>query len=232
MDNRHLSLIINSGLLLDQSLVFGSVDPLGLVDLAREIKQTLKQTPSDALTTFNDEMEGEGYPVETENLSKGSANADAGSPINESIDISPSFNLSEIAERILYKISNATFHFENEEGEFYDEVILFDDDVQTKINEMIQHQANQSFYLTGVTKQLSMNTTTLHILETIISEMYRDSMSTRSSIGTLSTEVWGDPGDGWVDGGYSSMECYLDSPCLKTDDKTTKRPGHTRMRSL
>jgi hypothetical protein len=203
MDNRHLSLILNSGLLLDQSLVFGSVDPLGLVDLAREIKQTLKQTPSDALTTFNDEMEGEGYPVEAGNISKGSANADAGAPINESIDISPSFNLSEIAERILYTIDNATFHFENEDGEFYDEIILFDDDVQTNINEMIQHQANQSFYFAGVTKQLSMNTTTLHILEAIISEMYHDSMSTRVLNRSTLTEVWGDPGDGWVDGGYS-----------------------------
>jgi hypothetical protein len=222
MDNRHLSVILNSGLLLEQSLVFGSVDPLGLVDLAREIKQALKQTPSDALTTFNDEMEGEGYPVEAENLSKGSANADAGSPVNESIDISPSFNLSEIAERILYTISSATFHFENEDGEFDDEIILFDDDVQIRINEVIQHQANQSFYLTGVTKHLSMNTTTLHLLEAIISELYHDTMSTKILDRSIVLELWGDPGDGWIDGGNSPWNATSILPVSKQEIKPQK----------
>jgi hypothetical protein len=77
--------------------LFGSVDPLSLVELARKTKQALKQTPQDALSTFNQEMGGKGYVVNTENLSEGSANVDAGSPINESIDQCPSLNLSEIA---------------------------------------------------------------------------------------------------------------------------------------
>lgn len=222
MDNRHLSVILNSGLLLEQGLVFGSVDPLGLVDLAQQIKKTLKQTPSDALTTFNDEMEGEGYPVETENLSKGSANVDAESPINESIDISASFNLSEIAERILYTISSATFHFENSEGEIYDKSIVFDDDVQTKINEVIQHLANQSFYLTGVTKHLSMNATTLQFLETLITEMYRDTMSIKVLNRTITAELWENPEEGWTDGGYSPWNATLILPVSKQEIKPPK----------
>ncbi len=222
MDNRHLSVILNSGLLFEQALVFGSVDPLGLVDLAREIKQTLKQTPSDALTTFNDEMEGQGYPVEAENLSKGSANADAGSPLNESIDISDSFNLSEIAERILYTISSATFHFENREGEFYEESILFDGDVQTRINELIQHQANQSFYLTGVTKHLTMNETTLQFLETLISEMYHDTMSTKVLDRSIIAELWENPGEGWTDGGFTPWNVTSVLPVLKQEIKPQK----------
>jgi hypothetical protein len=222
MDNHHLSVILNSGLLLEQGLVFGSVDPLGFVDLAREIKQTLKQTPSDALTTFNDEMEGVGYSVEAENLSKGSANADAGSPINESIDISASFNLSEIAERILYTISSATFHFENSEGEFYDENILFDGDVESRINEVIQQQANQSFYLTRITKHLSVNATTLQFLESLISEMYRDTMSTQVFDRSVILELWGDPGEGWIDGGYSPWNAASILPVSKQEIKPQK----------
>jgi hypothetical protein len=222
VDNRHLSVILNSGLLLEQGLVFGSVDPLGLVDLAREIKKTLKQMPSDALTTFNDEMEGEGYPVEAENLSKGSANADAGLPINESIDISASVNLSEIAERILYTIDSASFHFENGKGEFYDESILFDSDVQSRINEVIQHQANQSFYITEVTKHLSMNATTLQFLETLISEMYRDTMSTKVLDRSIITERWENPGEGWTDGGYSPWNATSILPVSKQEIKPPK----------
>ncbi len=201
MDNRHLSLILNSGLLLEQGLVFGSVDPLGLVDLARELRHMLKQTPSDALTTFNKEMDGEGYLVETKNLSRGSANADAGSPINESIDITSGINLSEIAERILYTINSTTFHFENNEGETSDENVLFEGDVQTRINELIQKQANQSFYLTGVTKHLRRNATTLHTVENIISEMYHDTLSTKVLNRSIIAEQSENPGEGWNDGG-------------------------------
>ncbi len=224
MDNRHLSVILNSGLLLEQGLVFGSVDPLGLVDLAREIKHSLKQTPSDALTIFNDEMDGEGYAVESENLSKGSANADAESPVNESIDISPCFNLSEIAERILYTLSSATFHFQNEAGEINDELIEFEGDVQARINEVIIQQSNQSFYLTGVTKHLITNTTTLARLGTIISDMYHDTMSTKVLDRGIIAELWGDPGEGWTDGGYSPWNATSMLPVVKKE--LTPQKGH------
>ena len=222
MDNRHLSVILNSGLLLEQSLVFGSVDPLGLVDLAREISHTLKQTPSDPLTTFNDEMEGDGYLIETENISKGSANADAGSPINETIDVSPSFNLTEIAERILFTIESATFHFENDNGELYDETIVFDDDVQTRINAMIQHEANQSYYLTSVTKHLSINTTTMQHLGAIIDEIYHDRLSTTVLERSITAELVGTPDGNWTDGGYLSWNASAIIPTFKEEIKPKK----------
>jgi hypothetical protein len=201
MDNRHLSVIINSGLLLEQSLVFGSVDPLGLVELARKTKQVLKQTSPDPLTIFNNEMKGEGYHVDTENISEGSANVDAGFPINESIGQCPSLNLSEIAERILYNISSVTLHFANEAEDSYEELIIFDDDIQAKINDIVQRLANQSFFLTTITKHLSTNATTLQKLKTIISEMYQDTMSTKVFDRFIVAEQWGNPGDGWMDGG-------------------------------
>jgi hypothetical protein len=222
MDNRHLSVIINSGLLLEQSLVFGSVDPIGLVDLARKIKQTLKQIPPDALTTFNNEMTGEGYSVETENLTTGGANVDAGSPINESIDLSPSLNLSDIAERILYNISSATLHFENEGGESDEELIIFDGDVHATINEVIQRQANQSFFLTRVMKHLSVNTTTLHMLQAIISEIYCDTMSTQVYDRFIGTEQSETPGEGWTDGGTSPWNATSIIPLLKEVIKPPK----------
>lgn len=215
MDNRHLSVMINSGLLLQQSLVFGSVDPLGLVDLARTISHTLKQTPDDALTTFNHEMEGEGYTVESTNFTENSANVEAGSPINQSIDLSSSINLSEIAERILYTISGVTLRFENEEGESDEEFIVFEGDIQATINEVIQRHANHSFYLTTIVKHLSVNTTTLHMIQEIISEMYRDTMLTTVHDRFKVTELWGDPGGGWTDGGFSAWNATFVVPLSK-----------------
>ncbi len=222
MDNRHLSVIINSGLLLEQSLVFGSVDPLGLVELARKTKQALKQTSPDALTIFNYEMNGEGYRVDADNISEGSANVDAGSPINESIDLCPSLNLSEIAERILYNISSVTLHFTNEGGDSYEELIIFDGDIQAKINDAIQRLANQSFFLTTVTKHLTMNTTTLQKLKTIISEMYQDTMSTKILDRFVAAEQWGDPGEGWIDGGAGLWEKQHVVPLMKKVIKPSK----------
>jgi hypothetical protein len=215
VDNRHLAVMLNSGLLLEQSLLFGSVDPLGLVELARKTKQALKQTPQDALSTFNNEMEGEGYVVESENLSEGSANVDAGSPINESIDQCPSINLSEVAEKILYNITSVTLRFENEDGEFNEELIEFEGDIQSTIDEVVQRWANQSFFLTKVTKHLTINATTLLQVQAIISEIYHDTMSTKVADRTVAVELWGDPGEGWTNGGSSIWEPTVLIPLFK-----------------
>ena len=222
MDNRHLAVIINSGLILEHSLIFGSVDPLSLVELAQNTKRVLKQTPQDALTTFNDEMSGDGYVVDTDNISEGSANVDVGDPINESINIDPSINLSEIAERILYNISSITLHFMNDIGESQDELIVFDGDIQAKINEVIQRCANQSFFLTSITKHLSINTTTLDALESIISHMYQDVMVTQVRDRRVGTEIWGDPGGVWVDGGAGVWEAISWIPLSKQQIKPKK----------
>jgi hypothetical protein len=222
MDNRHLSVIINSGLLLEQGLVFGSVDPLGLVELARKTKQALKQTSPDPLTIFNNEMNGEGYHVDAENISEGSANVDAGSPINESIEQCPSLNLSEIAERILYNFSSVTLHFENEAGEAYEELVIFDGDIQAKINDLVQRCANQSFFLTMITKHLTINTTTLQKVQTIISDIYQDTMSTTVLDRFVVVEQGGDPGDGWINGGAAGWNAIHVDPVSKKVIKPSK----------
>jgi hypothetical protein len=206
VDNHHLSVIVNSGLLLEQGLIFGSVDPLGLVELARNVKQVLRQKPQDPLSTFNEEMEGDGYLTDTENLTTGSANVDAGSPINTTIDQSPLVNLSEIAERVLYNITSVVLHFENEQGASGEELIVFEGDIQRKLNEVLQRWANQSFFVTKISKHLDVNATTLHTLQTILAQIYLDTMSTKVADRRTVQEIWDDPGDGWIDGGSGLWE--------------------------
>lgn len=206
MDNRHLSVIINSGLLLQQSLVFGSVDPLSIVELAKMMKQVLQQQPHDALTTFNSEMEGEGYHVNTENLTEGSANVDAGSSMDDPIDQRFSLNLSEIAERILYNITSVTLHFENARGEYYDERITFDGDIRAKLDEALRRGAAESYFVTHRSKHLEVNLTAFHRLQSIISPIYLDSMATTVVNRTVVSEQVTDPGSGWIDGGTGPWE--------------------------
>ena len=206
VDNRHLAVLLNSGLLLEQGLVFGSVDPLGLVGLARHFKSMLQQTPQDALTTFNEEMKGDGYQMDTESMAKHSANADAGCPLNASCADSFELNVSEIAERILYNISAVTLGFENDEGDYREETVMFNGDVQSKIQEAIQQQANQSFFCTSVSKQLTTNETTKQNIQNIITGLYRDVMAMNVTGRSVVLEVWEDPGAGWSDGGASLWE--------------------------
>jgi hypothetical protein len=222
VDNRHLSVVINSGLLLEQSLVFGSVDPLGLVELAQKTYNVLKQPHSDPLVTFNTQMYGVEYLVSTTSLTQGSANVDAGSPLNESIDLFLSVNLSEIAAHVLYNISSVTLQFENNDGESHEVLIMFDSDLLQKIEELVQDWANQSFFLTGMTKNLVANTTTQQMLQTIAAEMYRDCMSTQVINRSVVDEQWGDPGAGWVDGGASLWNCCSFVPVYKTMMKPSK----------
>lgn len=222
MDNRHLSLILNSGLLLTQSLVFGSVDPLGLVHLVQQTQKVLKQSPSDALFTFNTQMLGEGYMVSTENLTSGTANVDAESPLNESIDLCSSLSLSEIGQRVLYNISTITLHFENDEGQCDEVVIPFDDQAFVRIDETIQQWANQSFFLSGMTKGLSLNMTTQKKLHSMIADLYHASLSTQVVHRSVIDEQWGDPGIGWTDGGVSQWTCFSFTPISKNVIKPVK----------
>lgn len=201
MDNHHLALMVNSGLFLQQSLVFGGVDALGLVQLAHKTMQTLRQTPMDSLEIFNTQMKGVDYEVNTENLSKGSANVDANDPVNESIDQTFSINLTDIAERILFDITSVTFYFENEQGDTSEETIIFEGDIQKKIQDMMSYWANQSYVLTQVTKQRQINTTTRQQMQEIIADVYDARYSTMVLNRSMVQEHQADPGPGWNDGG-------------------------------
>ena len=84
VDNKHLALIANGGLLLEQSLVFSSVDPLALVDFGINTVKTLKNKDQNPLSGFNG-MDLEGFKFNPGDLSKGSANFDAGDDENTTI---------------------------------------------------------------------------------------------------------------------------------------------------
>jgi hypothetical protein len=212
VDNHHLAVILNSGLLLQQSLVFSSVDPLGIVELARHIGAVLKQTPQDSLTVFNEEMTGDGYTVDTENMTSGSANVDSGEPLNASIDQGFTVNFSEVAERVLYNISSVTLRFENAEGDVAEEEIAFDGDVQARIQDAVMRWMNQSFSLLTLTRHLVVNRSALHYVQELISGVYQALMETRVVNRTVVEEIWGDPGPGWSDGGASPWNSTMVMP--------------------
>jgi hypothetical protein len=228
VDNHHLAVILNSGLLLEQSLVFSSVDPLGVVELARRTLQVLRQTPKDRLATLNEDMTGAGFTIDTDAMTSGSANVDAGCPLNASFDDSFMLNFSEVAERILYNITSVTLRFEDADGDVHWEDIVFDKDAPENIQAAVRQQANCSFFLTDVLRQLTVNSSTEQHVQQIISEMYQVSMATQVVNRTAVLELTGDPGVGWTSGGAGPWEATLSIPLstqLITPEKGAVRPG-------
>jgi len=219
VDDRHLAVLVNSGLLLEQSLVFSSIDPLSIIELARKTKELLKQQASDPLATLNQEMNGSSYHVRTGNLTRGTANVDADEPLNASIDDRFSLNLSEIAQRILYNITGVTLHFENYEGDQKEVYIAFDEDAEQNIREAVQRYANQSYTLTQVQKHLQRNDTTYHLLPSIASDVYHDELSTKVATRTTTAEEIMDPGPGWTDAGAGPWIAAETLPISKQEVK-------------
>lgn len=219
VDNRHLSVLINSGLFLEQSLVFSSVDPLGLVELARKTKQLLQEQPQDPLSTFNKEMNGDGYDVRTDNLTKGSANVDAGDPMSTPIDDRFSLNLSEVAQRILYNMTGVTLTFENDAGDTTEKYIVFDENTERNIREAVEYWENQSYVLVEITKHLQRNETTCNALPLIASMVYHDELSTKVTDRLITAELLGDPGPGWTDAGAGPWDAVGFLPLSKQEVK-------------
>jgi hypothetical protein len=224
VDNRHLTVLLNSGLLFEESLVFSSVDPLSIIELARKTKQLLKQQAQDPLVTLNQEMNGTSYDVRTNNLTQGTANVDAGEAPNASIDDRFSLNLSEIAQRILYNITSVTLRFENEEGDIKMEYILFDENATQNIKEAVEYWANQSYVVTQVTKHLQRNDTTYHVLSFIASEVYHDEMDTKVATRSVAAEFIMNPGPGWTDAGAGPWNIMGFLPLSKQEIKPAR--GH------
>jgi hypothetical protein len=203
MDNHHLSLIVNSGILLSEACVFGSVDPLALIDLAKQTRSALKQSPVDRLLIFTTEMQGDGYVVSTDNLTKGTANIDAQDPINESIDELMCINLSDIAERVLYNLTSVTLHFENDLGVTHDEFLTVEEGFYTNMTKIICYWANQSYVLRHVTKQVTMNMTSYHHVMTLCTEIYHALYCSMVVERLVKNETVSNPGPGWNDGGVT-----------------------------
>lgn len=224
VDNRHLAVLINSGLLLEQGLVFSSADPLSIIELARKTKQVLKQQVQDPLATLNQEMNGNSYDVRTDNLTHGSANIDAGDEINKSIDDRFSLNLSEIAQRILYNITGVTLRFENKGGDQREEYIVFDENAEQNIRNAVQYYTNQSYTLTQVNKHLQRNDTTYHVLSSIVSEVYHDDIDTKVIDRSIAAVYITNPGPNWTDAGAGPWDDCGFLPLLKQEIKPPR--GH------
>jgi hypothetical protein len=171
VDNHHLEPIINTGLLLENSFVFGAVDPLALIDLASSIKQAIyNKEPSSAIDSFNN-ISGSSFSIPLNDLSKVSANIDADAPIDTELDQNPQVNLSAIAVQPLYTTESLTLFFQRDSSELLVEIEIQDD--KNQIEQAIMDYTSQGYIFTGfgdaTTKK---NQSTDQMIDDIITQIY------------------------------------------------------------
>ena len=224
VDNRHLAVLVNTGLLLEQGLVFSSIDPLGIIEQVQKTRQLLKEQAQDPLAILNQDLNRDCLNVQTDNLTRGTANIDAGEALNATIDDRFSFNLSEIASHMLYNITSVTLWFENDEGDTETEDILYDETAEQRIKEVTGYWANHSYILTHVSRQLERNDTTYHLLPVIASEVYHDEMCIQVTDRAVTNQDVMNPGAGWTDGGAGPWFAVGFIPVSK--DEVTPPRGH------
>ncbi|MCX6664461.1 MAG: hypothetical protein NT038_00130, partial [Euryarchaeota archaeon] len=185
VDNRHLGPLVNGGLLLEQGLVFGSLDPLALAEFTIETGKAIKGTSKSVRDAFN-ETSGDGYNVTTTESSKESANQDAGDASNTSIDTAPNVNLSDIAQQVLYDTTSVTLLFQNKTTLIWANTTLSlndgaADDISEKINEIVEARAREGYHWIGMNKDLVRNQTTSDQITQITDEMYKADFHTEVS---------------------------------------------------
>mgnify|MGYP006283636839 FL=1 len=223
VDNKHLSPIINAGLLLEEALVFGSIDPTFLIEFIGNVQKSLRnKEPSSAVDSCNSLM-GSGFSL---NVSLFSESNDAVSQGNPMIKEKPVVNVSAIAEKPLYFFQSVTFMFTNDKG--HSVSITLQNPTSHDIQNCIDEYLADGFVLTDTMyNQQLKNVTTQRYIDDFLKSLYSATFSTVVRRDTNPSIVSGDHEGYSIDNGSSSwiIEKKMLDRTVGKPDKGSVKPG-------
>lgn len=159
VDNHHLTPLVNMGLLLDEFLFLGGVDPIGIIETIKESSSSLRNQSKTSILNSIDE---DSYSFSI-------------SPEGSSTISSPMINISEIADNILYNYNNLRLSFEKNGNQIAEE--LSD---TNNLNETINSFLEDGYSFLGVEKNgVVENISTIQQVNSIISKTYTSTLETR-----------------------------------------------------
>lgn len=183
VDNHHLAPLVNTGILLEEGLIFGSIDPMALVDLSIQCEKTLRGRENQSSVTIFNQMNSSEYVFSVSDFYQVNTNAHGETNEPASIDDCLHINLSEIAERILYEISSVLLIFRNEKNETITWE-LFNPQAE-ELQNVVEKYLSKGYCFTNIKKGITeRNQSTLAKIDEIISQVYT---------ATLQTQVKRDP---------------------------------------
>jgi len=178
VDNKHLALIVNAGLLFEQSFTFGSVDPMGLVQLANNTYKTLKNKDSDLTNIVNTDLSNpSGFEIAASDFSNEDA---SNASVNNTKDTKdcPEINLSEIAQRSLYDWESSYIIFKDDAGKTITKEI-FTPFTKEGINQIIKDYEGNGYVFERVIKgKTKINQSTVNKINEISKEIYTAQIKT------------------------------------------------------
>lgn len=178
VDNEHLHPMVNSGLLLQQGFVFGSVDPMALVELAVSMSGSSSDLKDDIYSSF--EHGDPGWDIDTSSVSSVLPSGDNGNPDTPKLDISLDIDISGIASMPLYNCSSVILTFINNNG--VEEKIILNDPSDADISNKVEEKINQGYTHINTEKNEAAtvkNQSTVNKIKNIVSTVYTADMKTQ-----------------------------------------------------
>lgn len=173
VDNKGLQVIVNSGLLLQQGFVFGSVDPMALVEFATSIGGSSDDTKNKISGLNAGSLD---LSFDTSDIS-GVLPEDDGSGV-PTTDIAPDIDVEELASLPLYEVNSVILCFKNDAtGDWINKTISNPSDAE--IEQIGKDLLDQGYVLKDSKKNLAditKNQTTVNLIINIISTVYTAEM--------------------------------------------------------
>jgi hypothetical protein len=197
VDNHHLTLLINTGLLLTQTQTLHTTNPLTILSLLSHTHQTLTQPDPPPLQTFNTQNTQTGTTINTTTITQGTANLDAGDTLTTPIPTSPLLTLQSLTDPILHTTTAVTLTFTKPDNPDQTETIPYN---TTQLTTTITDRQTNGWTLTTTTPITTHNTTTLATLQNLTATIYHATLATTVTNRTQATIHIDPPGPPWTDG--------------------------------
>ena len=170
VDNKDLHPMVNTGLLLEQGFVFGSVDPMALVGLATSMGSSSDQAKNDVSNSFSNDVTG--WDIDTSDVSS-VLPTDDGSD-TPTTDVAPDIDVEEIASLPLYEVNSIILTFVHNTTGDIDTKILYEP-TEEEIRILSEEKLDQGYILNNSEKNfadIEKNQTTVDYINQIISNVY------------------------------------------------------------
>ena len=183
VDNAHLHPMVNTGLLLQQGFVFGSVDPMALVGLATSMGSSSSDAEDQVYDSF--ESGDNSWDIDTSAIS-GVLPEDDGSGM-PTTDVAPDIDIEEIASMPLYDVNSIILTFVHKDNPKLKEIEILSNPTEEEIEAVVKDYQDRDYILNNSEKNLAdidINQTTVDYIKEIIRTVYSAEMETQVERGS------------------------------------------------
>jgi len=175
VQNDHLEPMVNTAILLEQGFVFGSVDPMALVE---QIVSTGGSSADAEDNVFNGFQNGiKDWTVDTEDVTNVIPKNDGGT--TPTMDITPEIDVESIATNPLYELDSITLEFNHKDTDDKKKITI-NDPTNKKIKKTVEEQEKKGYLLLSSEKNYGSkkNQTSVKKIKSIITEVYSTEIKT------------------------------------------------------